>query len=109
MHFLYYLLLYFPCSFFITSTAFSHALPTRLLVDGAWRIIKRHGKLNCIPCLNSGLHGSAGFGILPSLPANVTWNLYDPLVGNRRLVSKTEGGRSVLYLTTPTGLILIVK
>ena len=46
---------------------------------------------------------------MPSLPANVTWNLYDPLVGNRRLVSKTEGGRSVLYLKASTGLVVIVR
>ena len=69
MHFLYYLLLYFPCSFFITSTAFSHALPTRLLVDGVGRTIKRPGQLTCIRPLNPGLPGSAGLGILPSLPA----------------------------------------
>ena len=46
---------------------------------------------------------------VPSLPANVTWNLYDPLVGNRRLVSKTEGGRGTLYLKAPTGLMVIVR
>lgn len=46
---------------------------------------------------------------VPSLPANVTWNLYDLLVGNRRLVSKTEGGRGVLYLKAPTGLMAIVR
>ena len=46
---------------------------------------------------------------MPSLPANVTWNLYDPLVGNRHLVSKTEDGRGVLYLKTPMGLMVIVK
>lgn len=46
---------------------------------------------------------------VPSLPANVTWNLYDPLVGNRRLVSKTEGGRGILCLKAPTGLMVIVR
>ena len=46
---------------------------------------------------------------MPSLPANVTWNLYDPLVGNRCLVSNTEDGRGVLYLKTPMGLMVIVR
>ena len=46
---------------------------------------------------------------VPSLPANVTWNLYDPLAGNRSLSAKTEGGRGVLYLKASTGLVVIVR
>jgi hypothetical protein len=46
---------------------------------------------------------------MPSLPANVTWNLYDPLAGNRSLSAKTEGGRGVLYLKASTGLVVIVR
>ena len=46
---------------------------------------------------------------MPSLPANVTWNLYDPLVGNRCLSAKAEDGRSVLYLKASTGLVVIVR
>ena len=45
----------------------------------------------------------------PSFPANVTWELYDPQVGNRYLATKTEGGTSTLYLGIRKGLVVIVR
>ncbi|MBO7683859.1 MAG: hypothetical protein J6T51_03940 [Kiritimatiellae bacterium] len=45
----------------------------------------------------------------PSFPANVTWVLRDPYVGNRRLKVNTEGGKSTLLLNGPRGFVLVVR
>ncbi|MBQ7190514.1 MAG: hypothetical protein IJR99_13995, partial [Kiritimatiellae bacterium] len=44
-----------------------------------------------------------------SFPAGITWQLYDPYVEGRSLVTKTENGIRTLYLNAQQGTIISIR